>query len=95
MEDDIDLMKATLILMAVIFVSIVLVVAVLPIADLADYQLSLTDSRSLPKAGAAMHQVHYLMLGSIAFMNLITAIWYVKIVFSKLTYTRTSRGGMF
>jgi hypothetical protein len=94
MPEDVDLMKATIILMTMVLLSIVVVVAVLPVADLADYQISLTDSRSMPKAGAVFHQVHFLMLSCIAFLNLLTVIWYIKTVFSKHTYTRDFSGGM-
>jgi len=93
MEDDIDLMRATIILMAMVLLSIIVVVSVLPIADMADYQISLTDTRSMPKTGAAMHSVHDLLIAAIFILNLLTVIWYCKLVFAKASYTRTYNSG--
>lgn len=83
-----DMMRATFILMATILLSIIIVTVIAPIADMADYKISTTDSRSFPIAGAMMHTVHNYMYYVIFFINLVVAIWYIKLAFSVHSYTR-------
>ena len=87
--EEVSLVTATFVVMAVIFVSVVIVVVVGPIADMADAKISETDSsRALPNAANVMHQVHdylYLVIGA---ANLLMFAWYIKLIFSRHTYTR-------
>jgi len=82
------MMRATFLVMACIILSILIVTVVAPIADMADFKLAQTDSRSFPTAGAIFHTIHAYMYYVIFVFNLIVVIWYIKLAFSVHTYTR-------
>jgi hypothetical protein len=87
--EDVSLVTATFVVLAVIFVSVVIVVVVGPIADMADAKISEGDSaRVLPNAADVMHQVHRYMYLAISAANLLMFVWYIKLIFSRHTYTR-------
>lgn len=87
-QNDVDLFRATIILMVTILGSIIIVVVVGPVVDILDYNIGITDLHSLPTAGTTMHSLHNYFFSCIAAINLIVGIWYVKLVFAVHTYTR-------
>lgn len=91
-QNDVDMMRATFILMATILGSLMVVVIIGPVVDSLDYQLTMTDTHSLPSAGNSMHSLHNYFYVCIAAVNIIVGIWYVKLAFSVHTYTRQFGG---
>lgn len=87
-HNDVDLMRATIILMATVLGSIIIVVIIGPVVDILDYKITVTDIHSMPVAGSTMHSLHNYFFSCIAAINIIVGIWYVKLVFSVHTYTR-------
>jgi hypothetical protein len=87
-ENDVDMVRATFILMVTILASIIIVVIIGPVVDILDYQITITDLRSLPTAGNTMHSLHNYFYTVIAAINIIVGIWYIKLVFSVHTYTK-------
>ncbi len=91
-QNDVDMMRATFILMVTILGSIMIVVVIGPVVDTLDYKITMTDLHSLPSAGNTMHSLHSYFFACIAAVNVIVGIWYVKLVFSVHTYTRQFGG---
>lgn len=88
---DVELVRASGILMGVVLVSIVILTVTGPIADEADYQLYTMDTNMFPEATGVLHVFHdwfYLLLVA---TNVLTVLWYAKLIYAKVMYSKSSQ----
>lgn len=88
---DVELVRASGILMGVVLVSIVILTVVGPIADESDYQLYNTDTNMFPEATGVLHTFHdwfYLLLVA---TNVLTVLWYAKLIYAKVMYSKSTQ----
>ena len=90
---DMDLVEGTIIMMAAIALSLVLIVGCGAIMDKLDYMLYTTDPGQHPNFVAVGHTTHDWYYGLIGLFDLIILVWYVKLIVKKLGYNRAVQWG--
>jgi hypothetical protein len=90
---DYDLVEGTIIMMAAIALSLVLVVGAGAIMDKLDYMLYTTDPGTHANFVAVGHMVHDWYFSLIGLFVLIVLVWYVKLITKKLGYNRLEQWG--
>lgn len=85
---DYDMVEGTIILMATVAMSLVLLVSSGAIFDEIDARMYAQDTGAHAKWASMEHTLHDWFYGFIGLLNLIAIVWYVKLCFKKAGYNR-------
>jgi hypothetical protein len=88
---DVELVRASGILMGVVLTSIVIIAVTAPIADEADYRLYNTNTDMFPEATGVLHTFHDWFYYLLVATNVLTIIWYCKLIYAKVVYSKSSQ----
>lgn len=87
---DVELVRASGILMGVVLVSIVIITVIGPIADEADFKLYGTNTDMFPEATGVLHTFHDWFYLLIVATNVLTVLWYAKLIYARVAYSRSA-----
>ena len=90
---DYDMVQGTVILMATIAISLVLIVTSGAVFDEIDYRMYNSDTGSYPKWASMEHTLHDWFFTIIGALNFIAFVWYGKLLVKKLGYNRMQQWG--
>lgn len=88
---DFEIIKGSVIVMAVIMLSFILVNTFGPLVDEVDYKIYRTDMSNYPHAESTLHTFHDAFFYSIIVINLITIVWFVYSIYQKITYSKVGQ----
>lgn len=88
---DFEIIRGSIIVLAVIMVSFIVLNVFGPIVDEIDYNVYMTDMSKYPRAESTLHTFHDAFFYSIIVINLLTVVWFVYSIYQRITYSRVSQ----
>jgi hypothetical protein len=90
---DIEIVRASCIVIGVVVAAMLIMTCIGPVADEADYGMYLEDNGQLPGIVSTGHTLHTWFYSLIWGVVLLTLVWYIKLIFTKMTYNRHQTWG--